>query len=42
MVDFDQLREQRFAKLLPAQQDHFRKAPGAGFREMGIGGAALT
>jgi acetyl esterase len=34
--DFDLLRERRFAKLSLAKQEYFRKAPGAGFREMGL------
>jgi acetyl esterase len=39
-VNFDELREQRFAKLSPEKRDWFAKAPGAGLREMGLDGLA--
>lgn len=35
-VDFDKLREARFAKLSPEKREWFAKAPGAGLREMSI------
>jgi len=34
--DFDRLREKRLSGLSPAKQEWFRKAPGAGLRDMGL------
>jgi acetyl esterase len=36
MIDFDQLREARFAKLSPEKRKWFAEAPGSGLREAGV------
>ena len=35
-MDFDKLREERFARLSPEKQAWFKGAPGGGLREMGV------